>query len=727
MYEDSRMRKTSVILVLLMMSVFLEVRFSFVFSGASASLTYVGGHITEDITWTLENSPYVISVDCFVDGGSTLTIEPGVIVKFDTGLSLTLSGSLRAMGTESNPITFTSNRSQPAAGDWSTIRFIAKKPESLSMRYCVVEYAVNGITVNTVASTIVEKCHFVCNSHSGMHIGDPSNVLVKGSSLMFNGAHGVSITGLVNSGITLIDNNISFNNEKGVNLLTESYGTTPGYASNMTFSGNLISFNKNNGIRLFKYATIDAFVNGITISNNNISSNGEEGVQIFSSGKIFDVKISGNNVSYNGGNGVNLEISSFSYNSAIYNSNISSNVVSFNSESGIYLHVRGKGYEGSIHGVTVLDNIVLSNREGISLDARKHLEAKEFDTLTQGNSISANSHRGIFVLGNIRTNITANSISYNEYGVFYEGSTDNVANYNDIYRNSHGMTVSEGATVNAERNYWGDASGPYHDLQNQMGDGNPVNGNGTDLDFEPFLLTPIGYINKRPVAKLLLDKKIAIVNETVTLDGSTSSDDERVYKYLFDFGDGFKSGWTTSSIVKHSYARLGIYSVSLIVMDEYAVISGNMEMEVINVVEQLPSLIVFVKAEPNTVQSGENSTITVHVTDGNLPVGNATVSLSSDKGGIFSLESGYTELNGQFTCIFTASFTAERTECMITADVTKTGYLGGQNQLTVIVVKEGGFDLWSFLVSNGWKLVGIVGIILVCLVYVARKKSGKTK
>jgi len=727
MYEESMLQKLGAILVLLMILGSFEMPFSFVFYETGPSSTY-GGRIAEDTTWTPAQSPYIITTDCSVDSGITLTVEPGVVVKFGTGLSLTVYGSLRAMGTESNPITFTSNRPQPAAGDWSTIRFTAAPSESLTMRYCVVEYAVNGITVyHTVARVIVESSYLSNNSHSGMHIGDPSNVLVRASSLMFNGAHGISITGLATSGVTLIDNNISFNNGKGINLLTESYSPTmPGYISNLTFSGNLISFNKNNGIRLFKYATIDAFVNEITISDNNISSNGEDGLQIFSSGTIFDVRVSGNNVSYNDGNGINLEVSSFSDDSAIYNSDVSGNIVSFNSKSGIYVHVRDQGDEGSIHDVTVLDNIVLSNMDGISLSARKHLEEEVFDTLAGGNSVSANSHRGIFVLGNIRTNVTANSISYNGYGVFYEESADNVANHNDIYNNSHGMIVSDGATVNAEHNYWGDTTGPYHELQNPGGNGNPINGNGTDLDFEPFLSTPIGPINKRPVANLMLNRKIATVNEIVTFDGSASSDDGRVYKYLFDFKDGFNSGWTTLSTVTHSYIRVGIYNVSLMVMDEYTVTSENVEIEVISIMDQLPSLTVSVEAGPDTVQPGENSTISVYVTDGESPIDGTAISLSSNKGGAFSPETGHTDINGQFTCIFTAPLITQRIECIITVNATKAEYLGGQDQVTVVILNEGGLDVWTFLWSNSWILVGILGVVLLFLVVVARKRSRKT-
>ena len=102
--------------------------------------------------------------------------------------------------------------------------------------------------------------------------------------------------------------------------------------------------------------------------------------------------------------------------------------------------------------------------------------------------------------------------------------------------------MENGATINAEYNYWGDSTGPYHESLNPYGRGNPVNGDGTDLDFIPFSTMPFGTINERPIAYITANKTTAIVNESIRFDASLSTDDGEVIYYFFDYGDGTNTG-----------------------------------------------------------------------------------------------------------------------------------------------------------------------------------------
>ncbi|OQY47473.1 MAG: hypothetical protein B6242_04960 [Anaerolineaceae bacterium 4572_78] len=71
--------------------------------------TDIGGVITQSTTWVITNSPYILTSDVTVNDDVTLTIEPGVVVKGQTNSELKTLGHLHAVGTASQPITFTSD------------------------------------------------------------------------------------------------------------------------------------------------------------------------------------------------------------------------------------------------------------------------------------------------------------------------------------------------------------------------------------------------------------------------------------------------------------------------------------------------------------------------------------------------------------------------------------------------------------------------------------------
>jgi parallel beta-helix repeat protein len=486
----------------------------------SASATYVEGDITQDTVWTLTDSPFVVSKLVTVGPNATLTIEPGVEIRFGGNFRLVVNGRLIANGTQDRMITFTSNRDQPQAGDWGTIKFGGTEQSILA--YCSVKYAENGTTIEN------------------------GNVEIKNCEIG--------------------------NNQNGIYVTGE---------------------------------------NQVTIQNNTIRSN------------VDGIVLAGNSTS----------------------------------------------------GVNIRQNNVLSNTQsGIKLDANAY---SNVDILY--NALSANN-KGFYVSGQAKTYITNNSISYNTIGIFYEHTKDHEAHWNDIYDNDYGMDASSSAnvSVNAEYNYWGDGSGPYHISLNPTGKGNRVGGNGANLDFTFFLTAPIGYINERPVARLLTDKTLVPPNQTVTLIATTSSDDRRVDQYFFNFGDGKNSGWTTLSIFVHEYSSVGSYSANVTVMDDFAVASSEVATVTINV-QDLTPLDVSLTPSNYTLGSEEQVSITVHATDGATAVENASITLFSVEGGSFTPSSGFTDSTGYFTATFTAPNVTQITDIRIIATASKSGYADGSD------------------------------------------------
>jgi hypothetical protein len=73
------------------------------------SQTSVAGGIYQNTTWTLANSPYIVTGSIVVFPGNTLTIEPGVEIQIDnqtnSSIYIETRGTLNCVGTDLQPIT----------------------------------------------------------------------------------------------------------------------------------------------------------------------------------------------------------------------------------------------------------------------------------------------------------------------------------------------------------------------------------------------------------------------------------------------------------------------------------------------------------------------------------------------------------------------------------------------------------------------------------------------
>jgi hypothetical protein len=521
-----------------------------------ANATYVEGPITQDTTWTLVDSPFVVSNDITVFPNVTLTIEPGVKVNFGGAFSLIISGKLYANGT-GETITFTSNKVQPGTGDWNAIRFNGTGQSTLID--CFIAYAKDGILIES---------------------GD----VAIGNSTISLSQNGIAA---VNGRLRIQDSIVSLCDQNGINITS----------SDATIQGNVITENEKNGITVTGNRQV-------TIQNNAIISNG---------------------------NGILLTGSEAS------NVNVSQNIVSASTQNGVQIDANNQT------AIVIVNNIVSSNNEGFYISCP------------------------------VSTYITDNSVSYNNVGISYDQGS-HTANYNDIYGNGMGMDVSSGATVNATYNYWGDPSGPYHESLNPDGKGNPVGGNGTNLDFIFFLTKSISYINTRPTANLLTDKIWISINEEVTFFATNSFDpDGRIDRYFFDFGDGNNSGWTTLSILTHKYSSNRTYYATLRVMDDYGAVS-NVATTTINVVGQnLSPLFVSLESSNSTVYEGDQVSVAVYVTNGTAAMNNTMVTMFSVRGGEFTQPYGSTNASGYFVTTFTAPNVTEMANIRICARASKNG------------------------------------------------------
>jgi len=187
---------------------------SFTFANSlffSANATYIEGDIIRDTVWTLTDSPFIVSKDVTIYSNATLTIEPGVEIRFGGNFRLIVNGRLIANGTQDRMITFTSNKDQPGAGDWKTIA-ISNKTMQSTLAYCFMEYAKNGTTIEN-GNVEIKNCE-ISNNQNGIHITGDNQATIQNNTIRSN-ADGIILTGNSTSGV-------SFGKQQGISRFRPS-------------------------------------------------------------------------------------------------------------------------------------------------------------------------------------------------------------------------------------------------------------------------------------------------------------------------------------------------------------------------------------------------------------------------------------------------------------------------------------------------------------------------
>lgn len=200
-------------------------------------------------TVNVSSGSYTIASNLTVPSGVVIQVSSGVTLLFASGTSLTVNGTLNAVGTSSNPITF--NRSG-SSGTWGGIQFNYGSSGSIS--YANIRYATNGVYFNNTGSTsiTISNCTIENNSTLGIYLYN-SSPIISYNAIQNNGYYGIKCYSY--SSPSIHHNNISGHTIQGVYLNYYS----PAYLSYWT-SGpgeNLIT---NNAKGIYANYQCNAFI-----------------------------------------------------------------------------------------------------------------------------------------------------------------------------------------------------------------------------------------------------------------------------------------------------------------------------------------------------------------------------------------------------------------------------------------------------------------------------------
>lgn len=256
---------------------------------SAAAETRVGGKLVGNLRWTKSESPYVVIEDLEIPVGSSLTLEPGVVVRFKANLAdqkglrpfdmeLVVRGLLTTQGGDGDSVYFTSDAVDVNRGDWWGI-IVPDAGGRVVMDRTVVEFANQGLYVSGGDAQVTRSQFRSCNL-AGLQFqggtGRISRNIVTDVGNMGGTGKGIY---LIETTKVAVDANLVIGNQCGLSLERQS---------NARVTNNLFSLCKTYGVIIGD--------SNPELVGNNITQN-EFGIYLFGNSRP---KCRDNNIFLNG-------------------------------------------------------------------------------------------------------------------------------------------------------------------------------------------------------------------------------------------------------------------------------------------------------------------------------------------------------------------------------------------------------------------------------------------
>ena len=362
--------------------------------------------------------------------------------------------------------------------------------------------------------------------------------------------------------------------------------------------------------------------------------------------------------------------------------------------------VDGAGYTVQGVGIRKLENRLIADK-GISLTGTSNVTIKnvKIKGFYFGISLTDSSNNRIFGNDIENTGIGISLWNSSANTIFGNNSTNNYSGVNLVY--SYANRISGN---NLTSNYYEGIRSGYSSNNTISGNNIVNNDKGLFLERSSFnTISDNNIANRGAGLDLLYSNGNSIFENNIASNGAGISIDassgNKIYHNNFidnshqalsgkHYGvstnvwdDGYPSGgnyWSDYAGFDSNRDRIGDtpYVIDANNADHYPL----MVPYIIPAIGLHQILAVSIALDPKIVNAGTKVSIQVHVTNVTSDVKDAFVQLMSDKGGIFTPQSGYTDSKGYFTSTFTVPTFTTLTGIKITANATKTGYLSGQSQ-----------------------------------------------
>ncbi len=202
------MKSTKIIIYLLALMSFLTIN---LFSQTQIGEGKVSG------VWNKESSPYIINGNIYIEKFQTLTIEPGVEVKFAENIGLLAYGRLIALGTCTDSIRFTAIDTSKG---WGGVNFINQDGQPIQpseIAFSIFSYGKKDVKATS------DTTEFYKSFGGAIAIINTSKVKIKNSGFYHNKSHDGGAIYISNSTPTII-NTIFKKNKNIYDSKTEDAG-----------------------------------------------------------------------------------------------------------------------------------------------------------------------------------------------------------------------------------------------------------------------------------------------------------------------------------------------------------------------------------------------------------------------------------------------------------------------------------------------------------------------